>query len=49
MWKESTRPPMTWIKVADGVWIAKGADAPEGARVRVVGQEGAILLVENLD
>ncbi|MFK3644530.1 NfeD family protein [Pseudomonas protegens] len=37
------------IKVADGVWIAKGADAPVGARVRVVGQEGAILLVENLD
>lgn len=37
------------IKVADGVWIAKGADAPQGARVRVVGQEGAILLVENLD
>ncbi|MBC2654204.1 NfeD family protein [Pseudomonas sp. MSSRFD41] len=37
------------IKVADGVWIAKGTDAPEGARVRVVGQEGTILLVENLD
>ncbi|MCU1767979.1 NfeD family protein [Pseudomonas protegens] len=37
------------IKVADGVWIAKGADAPVGAQVRVVGQEGAILLVENLD
>ncbi|MGC5699360.1 NfeD family protein [Pseudomonas sp. NFXW11] len=37
------------IKVADGVWIAKGADAPVGARVRVVGQEGAVLLVENLD
>ncbi|MCE4055020.1 NfeD family protein [Pseudomonas sp. Au-Pse12] len=37
------------IKVADGVWIAKGADAPVGAKVRVTGQEGAILLVENLD
>lgn len=37
------------IKVADGVWIAKGADAPVGARVRVIGQEGSILLVENLD
>lgn len=37
------------IKVADGVWIAKGSDAPVGAKVRVIGQEGAILLVENLD
>lgn len=37
------------IKVADGVWIAKGADAPVGSRVRVIGQEGAVLLVENLD
>ncbi|NBF01088.1 NfeD family protein [Pseudomonas sp. Fl5BN2] len=37
------------IKVADGVWIAKGDDAPVGAKVRVVAQEGTVLLVENLD
>jgi len=34
------------IKVADGVWIARGPDAAIGSRVRVVGQQGAILLVE---
>jgi len=34
------------IKVADGVWIARGPDAVVGSRVRVVGQQGAILLVE---
>jgi len=34
------------IKVADGVWMARGPDAALGSRVRVVGQQGAILLVE---
>ncbi|WP_223455469.1 MULTISPECIES: NfeD family protein [unclassified Pseudomonas] len=34
------------IKVADGVWMARGPDAAIGSRVRVVGQQGAILLVE---
>jgi membrane protein implicated in regulation of membrane protease activity len=34
------------IKVADGVWIARGPDAAIGSRVRVVGQQGAVLLVE---
>ncbi|MNC76610.1 Inner membrane protein YbbJ [compost metagenome] len=34
------------IKVADGVWLAQGPDAVPGSRVRVVGQQGAILLVE---
>ncbi|MGZ7456015.1 NfeD family protein [Pseudomonas sp. Ma2-10] len=34
------------IKVADGVWIARGSDAAAGSRVRVIGQQGAILLVE---
>jgi membrane protein implicated in regulation of membrane protease activity len=34
------------IKVADGVWMARGPDAPPGSRVRVTGQQGAILLVE---
>lgn len=34
------------IKVADGVWMARGPDAATGSRVRVTGQQGAILLVE---
>ncbi|MCK1790204.1 NfeD family protein [Pseudomonas violetae] len=34
------------IKVADGVWMARGPDAAPGSRVRVTGQQGAILLVE---
>ncbi|MDI3353676.1 NfeD family protein [Pseudomonas sp. UYIF39] len=34
------------IKVADGVWMARGPDAAAGSRVRVIGQQGAILLVE---
>lgn len=34
------------IKVADGVWMARGPDAAAGCRVRVIGQQGAILLVE---
>jgi membrane protein implicated in regulation of membrane protease activity len=37
------------IKVADGVWIARGPDAAIGSRVRVVGQQGAILLVEQAE
>ncbi|WP_347902612.1 NfeD family protein [Pseudomonas purpurea] len=37
------------IKVADGVWMAKGPDSPAGARVRVVGQEGVIIVVEHAD
>lgn len=34
------------IKVGDTVWLAHGADAPAGARVRVVGVDGAVLKVE---
>ena len=34
------------VKVGDGVWIAKGADAAVGTRVRVTGSDGAALLVE---
>ena len=34
------------IKVADGVGMARGPDAAPGSRVRVTGQQGAILLVE---
>ena len=37
------------IKVADGVWMARGPDATAGSRVRVIGQQGAILLVELAD
>ncbi|MDI2592628.1 NfeD family protein [Pseudomonas sp. N3-W] len=37
------------IKVADGVWMARGPDAALGSRVRVVSQQGAILLVERAD
>jgi inner membrane protein len=37
------------IKVADGVWMAKGPDAPAGSRVRVIGQEGVVIQVEPID
>jgi membrane protein implicated in regulation of membrane protease activity len=37
------------IKVADGVWMAQGPDAALGSRVRVVGQQGTILLVETAE
>jgi membrane protein implicated in regulation of membrane protease activity len=34
------------VRVGDGVWLAHGADQPEGARVRVTGIDGAVLIVE---
>lgn len=34
------------VRVADGVWSAKGADAPIGARMRVTGIDGNCLIVE---
>ena len=34
------------VKVGDGVWIAKGADAAVGARVRITGSDGATLNVD---
>ena len=34
------------IKVGDGVWMVVGPDAPAGAQVRVVAQDGVILKVE---
>ena len=37
------------IKVADGVWIARGPDTALGERVRVIGQQGAVLLVERAE
>ncbi|MBC2690682.1 MULTISPECIES: NfeD family protein [Pseudomonas] len=37
------------VKVADGVWMARGPDTPQGAKVRVVGLEGVVILVEPVD
>lgn len=34
------------VRVGDGVWSARGHDAPVGARVRVVGVDGNCLRVE---
>ncbi len=34
------------VTVGDGVWSARGVDAALGARVKVVGADGAVLLVE---
>lgn len=36
------------VKVGDGVWVARGPDAPAGSRMRVVGAEGTALRVEPL-
>jgi inner membrane protein len=36
------------VKVGDSVWSARGADATVGTRVRVIGADGAVLLVEPL-
>ncbi len=33
------------VKVGDGVWTARGADTAVGNRVRIVGAEGATLIV----
>lgn len=34
------------IRVGDTVWLVRGADLPEGARVRVVAARGSVLDVE---
>ncbi|MVZ97243.1 NfeD family protein [Sphingorhabdus sp. IMCC26285] len=36
------------VKVGDTVWAARGTDADVGARVRVTGADGAVLLVEKV-
>lgn len=36
------------VKVGDGVWSARGAEAAAGDRLRVTGAEGAVLLVERV-
>ncbi len=35
------------VRVGDTVWSAQGRDAPRGARVRVTGTSGCVLLVEH--
>ena len=34
------------VRVGDGVWNAAGPDAPSGAKVRIVAEEGTLLTVE---
>lgn len=34
------------VKVGDSEWTCKGGDAPVGAKVRVTGAQGSVLLVE---
>jgi inner membrane protein len=34
------------VKVGDSIWNARGSDAEAGAKVRVTGADGAVLLVE---
>jgi membrane protein implicated in regulation of membrane protease activity len=36
------------VKVGDSVWNARGIDADIGASVRVIGADGAVLLVEGI-
>ncbi len=36
------------VKLGDSEWIAKGADADAGTRLRVSGHDGAVLFVEPL-
>lgn len=37
------------VRHGDSEWIARGPDVEEGARVRITGSDGAILLVEPLE
>ena len=34
------------VRLGDSEWIARGPDTPAGQRVRISGNDGAILLVE---
>ncbi len=36
------------VKLGDSEWIARGPDAEPGARMRVSGHDGAVLVVEHL-
>ncbi len=35
------------VRVGDTLWPAQGLDAPQGARVRITGTHGTVLLVEH--
>jgi membrane protein implicated in regulation of membrane protease activity len=35
------------VRVGDTVWPAQGSDAPRGARVKITGTHGTVLLVEH--
>lgn len=35
------------VRVGDTVWNAQGSDAPQGARVKITGTNGNVLLVEH--
>lgn len=35
-------------RVGDSVWTVRGDDAPEGAKVRIIGADGNVLLVERI-
>ncbi len=35
------------VRVGDTVWPAQGSDAPQGARVKITGTSGTVLLVEH--
>jgi membrane protein implicated in regulation of membrane protease activity len=37
------------VKLGDSEWIAKGADAQPGTRMRVAGHDGVVLMVEPLE
>ena len=37
------------VKHGDSVWLARGPDTAKGAKVRINGSDGAVLLVEPLD
>jgi len=37
------------IRVGDTIWNAEGEDAPVGARVKVVGVDGTVLVVQKAD
>ena len=34
------------VKLGDGEWLAKGADAQPGTRMRITGHDGGVLVVE---
>jgi membrane protein implicated in regulation of membrane protease activity len=36
------------VRLGDSEWLARGADAVPGARLRIVGHDGVVLLVEPL-